>query len=102
MQPEGGFAVEGAGLPGVAGAGTMEPVVAAESSHCVKLPNKGVGWAPVVAASVASAEPEPPSAGTSKPKAILAPVAGKIGLLPGRRPTVATGQNHERRMSPTE
>ena len=65
MRSEDGFAVWGAGEPGKAEADAPGPVVSTESVPCLGL-LEGVGWATLVAAAGASAEPAPTSVGTAK------------------------------------
>ena len=87
MRSEGGFAVGGAREPGEAGADTVGP----ESSvPCVELLERGGGWATVIMAAGAYAEPVPTSMRTAKsePKAVSA--AGKIRPRPGQRSAVTT------------
>ena len=89
MRSEDGFTVWGAGEPGEAGADAVGPVVSTESAPCVEL-LEGVGWATVVAAAGASAEPVPTSVGTAKTEAKSLSAAGKARPRPGQRSTMAT------------
>ena len=89
MRSEGGFAVGGAGEPGETGADTVGPVVTTESVPCVELLEKGVGWATVVAAAGASAEPVLTSVITAKTEAKALSAPGKARPRPGQRSTVA-------------
>ena len=88
MRSEGGFAVGGTGEPGETGVDTVVPVTT-ESVPCVELPEKGIGWATVVAAAGASAEPVPTSVGTAKTETKALSAAGKARPRPGQRSTVA-------------
>ena len=89
MRSEGGFAVGDAGEPGEVGADTVVPMVATESVPCVEL-LEGVGWATVVAAVGASAEPVPTSVGTAKTEAKSLSAADKVRPRPGQRLTMPT------------
>ena len=89
MWSEDGFTVGGAGKPGETGAGTVGPVVWTESVPCVELLEKGVGWATVVAAAGASAEPVLTSVITAKTEAKALSAPGKARPRPGQRSTVA-------------
>ena len=90
IRSEGAFAVGGAGDPGEAEADTVGLVVSTESAPCIELFEKGVGWATVVAAAGASAEPVPTSMGTAKTEAKALSSAGKTRLRPGQRSMVVT------------
>ena len=70
-------------------ADAVGPVVSTESVPCVEL-LEGVGWATVVAAVGASAEPVPTSVGTAKTEAKALSAAGKARPRPGQRSTMAT------------
>ena len=76
MRSEDGLAVWGAREPGEAEADAVGPVVSTESVPCVELLD-GVGWATVVAAAGASAEPVPTSVGTAETEAKSLSAAGK-------------------------
>ena len=89
MRSEDGVTVGGAGEPGEEGADAVGPVVSTESVPSVGL-LEGVGWATVVAAAGASAEPVPTSVGTAKTEAKWLSAAGKARPRPGQRSTVAT------------
>ena len=80
MQPEGGFVVGGTGEPGETGADTVEPVASMESFSCERLREKVIGWATVVAAAGASADPVPTSVDTAKTEAKAFSAAGKARL----------------------
>ena len=100
MRYEGAFAVGGAGAPGETGADTVGPVVTTEAVPCVELLEKGVGWATVVAAAGACAEPVPTSVGTAKTQAkslsaAVKPARGRDGDRRWRR-----RHKQERRNSP--
>ena len=86
---EGGFPVGGAGEPGETGVDTVGPVVTTESVPREELLEKAVGWAPVVAATGASAESVPISVGTAKTEAKALSAAGKTRPQPGQQSTVA-------------
>ena len=75
MRSEDGFTVWGAGEPGEAAADAVGPVVSTESVPCLGL-LEGVGWATVVAAAGALAEPVPDSVGTAKTNAKSLSAAG--------------------------
>ena len=87
MWSKGGFAVGGAGESGETGADTVGPVVKTESVPCVERLEIGVGWAAVVAAAWASAEPVPTSVGTAKTVAKAVSAAGKTHPRLGQRST---------------
>ena len=69
---------------------TIKPVVAAESVSCVELLERGIGYAMVVAAARACAEPVPPSIGMAKTEAKTVSAAGKIDPRPVQPSAVAT------------
>ena len=75
MRSGDGFTVGGAGTPGEAGADAVVPVVSTELVPCIEL-LEGVGWATVVAAAGALAEPVPDSVGTAKTNAKSLSAAG--------------------------
>ena len=102
MLSEGGFAVGGAGESGETGADTVGPAATTKWVPCVELLERGVGWATVLAAAGASAEPMPASVGTAKTEAKAVSVAGRIRPRPGQRSAVARTPKHEQRMSPKE
>ena len=102
MRSEDVFAVGGAGEPGETGADTVGPVVSMESVPCVELLEKGVGWATVVAAAGASAEPAPTSVGTDKTETKSLSAASKARPRPGHRSTVATEVETRETNSPKE
>ena len=89
MRSEDGFTLGGAGEPAEAGADAVKLVVSTESVSCVGL-LEGVGWATVVAAAGASAEPVSTSVGTAKIESESLSAAGKARPRPGQRSTVAT------------
>ena len=89
MRSEDGFAVAGVGEPGETRADTVESAVSTESVPCVELLEKGVGWATVVAAAGASAEPVLTSVITAKTEAKALSAPGKARPRPGQRSTVA-------------
>ena len=89
MRSEDGFAVWGAGVPGEAEADAVGPVVSTGSVPCVEL-LEGVGWATVVAAAGASAEPVPTSVGTAKTETKSLSAVDKARPRPGQRLMLAT------------
>ena len=89
MWSEDGFTVGGTGEAGVAEANAVGPVISTESVPCVEL-FEGVGWATVVAAAVAFAEPVPTSVGTANTEAKSLSAAGNVRPRPGQRSTVVT------------
>ena len=76
-------------MPSKAETDTVEPVVTAESVSCVKLLNRGVGCAIVVATARASAEHVPPSMGRAKTEAKTVSAAGEIDPRPVQDSTAA-------------
>ena len=89
MRSEDGFAVGDAGEPGEAEVAAVGPMVSTELVPCVEI-REEVGWATVVAAAGASAEPVPTSVGSVKTEAKASLAAGKARPRPGQRWTVAT------------
>ena len=89
MRSEDSFAVWGAVEPGEAEVNAIGPVPSTESVPCVEL-LEGVGWATVVAAVGASAEPVPTSVGTAKTEAKSLSAADKVRPRPGQRLTMPT------------
>ena len=87
-------------MPSEAETDPVEPVVAAESVSCVKLLDRGLGCAMVVAAARASAEPVPPSMGMARTVAKTMSAAGEIDPRPAQPSAVATEAETQRRISP--